>query len=63
VRTEHEAVFSADGQTSQPLQDGDNLRVRMSRHAAHFVRLTPPTHFYKTLADRMAQNPTADKAK
>ena len=63
VRTEHEAVFAIDGQTSRPLQDKDSLRVRMSNHVAHFVRLTPPTHFYKTLADRMAQNPTADKAK
>lgn len=63
VRTEHEAVFAIDGQTSRPLQDKDSLRVKMSNHVAEFVRLTPPTHFYKTLADRMAQNPTADKAK
>ena len=63
VRTEHEAVFSIDGQTSRPLQDRDSLRLRISENAARFVRLMPPTHFYKTLADRMAQNPSADKAK
>jgi len=63
VRTEHEAVFSIDGQTSRPLQDRDSLRVHISRHVAQFVRLTPHTHFYKNLADRMAQNPTANKAK
>ncbi len=63
VRTEHQSIFSADGHHSTPLQDGDLVRVRASRNAARFVRMTPPTHFYKTLADRMMQNPTADKAK
>jgi len=63
VRTEHQAIFSVDGQQSVPLQDQDVLRVQASRHIARFVRVTPPTHFYKTLADRMNKNPTADKAK
>ena len=63
VRTDHEAVFSIDGQTSRPLQDRDSLRIKLSNNVARFVRLMPPTHFYKTLADRMAQNPSADKAK
>jgi NAD+ kinase len=63
VRTEHEAVFSIDGQTSKPLQDRDSLRVRTSRNIARFVRLLPPMNFYQSLADRMALNPTADKAK
>ncbi len=63
VRTDHEAVFSIDGQTSRPLQDRDSLRIRISQNVARFVRLMPPTHFYQTLADRMAQNPSADKAK
>ncbi|MBI3244268.1 MAG: NAD(+)/NADH kinase [Chloroflexi bacterium] len=63
VRTDHQAVFSIDGQQSVPLRDQDLLRARTSRYVARFVRITPPTHFYKTLADRMTQNPTADKAK
>ncbi len=63
LRTDHEAVFSIDGQTSRPLQDQDSLRVRRSENVARFVRLMPPAHFYKALADRMAQNPSADKAK
>ena len=63
VFTEHEAVFSIDGQASRPLEDRDSLRVRLSDHAARFVTLQPPTHFYKTLAERMAQNLAADKAK
>lgn len=63
VRTEHQALFSADGQVSVPMQDQDTLQVRVSRNAARFVRMTPPSYFYKTLADRMAQNPSADKAK
>jgi NAD+ kinase len=63
VRTEHQAVFSADGQTSTLLQDGDLVRIQTSRHTARFVRMRPPAHFYKSLAERMANNPTADKAK
>lgn len=63
VRTDHEAVFSIDGQTSRPLQDRDSLRIRISQNIARFVRFTSPVHFYQTLADRMAQNPSADKAK
>jgi NAD+ kinase len=63
VRTEHEAVFSIDGQTSKPIQDRDSLRVRISKNIARFVRLQPPMQFYQSLADRMALNPTADKAK
>jgi NAD+ kinase len=63
IRTDHQALFSADGQRSTPLQDQDMLRVRASQHVARFVRMMPPTDFYKTLADRMVKNPTADKAK
>ena len=63
VRTEHQALFSADGRVSVPLQDQDTLRVHVSRNVARFVRMTPPSYFYKTLAERMAQNPSADKAK
>lgn len=63
VRTDHEAVFSIDGQRSRPLQDRDSLRVSLSENVTRFVRLQSPTHFYKTLADRMTQNPSADKAK
>jgi NAD+ kinase len=63
VRTEHQAVFSVDGQTAATLQDGDIVRIRASRYNSHFVRMKPPAYFYKSLADRMARNPTADKAK
>lgn len=63
VRTDHEAVFSIDGQTSRPLQDQDRLQVSLSQNVTRFVRLQPPTHFYKTLAERMSQNLSADKAK
>jgi NAD+ kinase len=63
LRTDHEAVFSIDGQTTHPLQDRDSLRVRRSDNTARFVRLMPPAHFYKILAERMAHNPSAAKAK
>ncbi len=63
IRTDHQALFSADGQRSTPLQDQDVLQVRASQHVARFVRMRPPTDFYQTLADRMVKNPAADKAK
>ena len=63
VRTDHEAVFSIDGQTSRPLQDRDRLQVSLSQNVTRFVRLQPPSHFYKTLAERMTQNLSADKAR
>lgn len=63
VRTDHEAVVSIDGQISLPIEDRDNLCVRLSQQVSRFVSLRPPTHFYKTLAESMGQNPSADKAK
>jgi NAD+ kinase len=63
VRTDHEAVFSIDGQISEPLQDRDTFHIRLSDQVARFISLRPPNHFYKTLVDSMGQNPSADKAK
>ncbi len=63
IRSDHDAVFSIDGQSSCPLLDRDSLRVRRSEHLARFVRLKPPASFYRTLADSITQNPSADKAK
>jgi NAD+ kinase len=56
VRTDHDAALSIDGQTSQPVQNRDSLRVSLSDNAARFVRLRPPAHFYRTLAERLGHN-------
>ena len=61
VRTEHQAILSADGQVDAPLLDGDWVRVRMSRYVARFVRVQPPSYFYTRLMARMWRNPAAEK--
>ncbi|MDZ7343371.1 MAG: NAD(+)/NADH kinase [candidate division KSB1 bacterium] len=63
VRTEHQAILSADGQVEVPLQDGDHVFVRMSEFVTRFARVQDPVYFYRNLNSRMTQNPSADKAK
>jgi NAD+ kinase len=63
VRTDHQAILSADGQVEVSLLDGDHIRVCMSDHTARFVRTRPPSYFYNDLMSRMTQNPSADKTK
>jgi NAD+ kinase len=63
VRTDHQAILSADGQMEVPLQDGDRVVVRMSQYLTRFVRVQDPVYFYRNLNSRMTQNPSADKAK
>jgi NAD+ kinase len=63
VRTDHQAILSADGQYEVPLQDGDQVTVCMSAYLTTFVRVRPRHYFYTSLVERMGQNPSADKAK
>ena len=63
VRTEHQAIVSADGQLEVPVQDGDHVLVQKSDFVTRFVRVQEPTYFYRNLNSRMSQNPSADKAK
>jgi NAD+ kinase len=63
VRTEHQAIVSADGQMEVPVQDGDHVIVQKSDYVTRFVRVQEPTYFYRNLNSRMSQNPSADKAK
>jgi len=63
VRTEHQAIVSADGQMEVPVQDGDHVLVQKSDYVTRFVRVQEPTYFYRNLNSRMSQNPSADKAK
>ncbi|MBI3360023.1 MAG: NAD(+)/NADH kinase [Chloroflexi bacterium] len=63
VRTEHQAIISADGQVEVPLHDGDHVVVRNSPFVTRFVRVQDPVYFYRNLTSRMSQNPSADKAK
>ena len=63
VRTDHQAILSADGQYEVPLADGDAVRVCMSQFTTRFVRVRPRHYFYTSLVQRMQQNPSADKTK
>jgi NAD+ kinase len=63
VRTEHQAILSADGQVEVPLQDGDHVVVRVSPFLTRFARVQDPVYFYRNLTSRMSQNPAANKAK
>lgn len=63
VRTEHQAILSADGQIEVRLQDGDEVTVCMSSLVTRFVRVQDPAYFYRNLNSRMTQNPSAGKAK
>lgn len=53
VRTDHEAILSADGQTSIALEDGDRVDVHASPHTVELVRVQDPLYFYRTLAERL----------
>ncbi len=59
LRTEHDAVISGDGAIERPLHDGDRVVVEASPHLARFVRVQEPSYFYRTLMERMGQNPSA----
>ncbi len=63
VRTDHQAILSSDGHVEVQLRDGDKIYACMSDYVTRFVRSQPPTYFYKSLMERMAHNPSANKTK
>ena len=48
-----EATFSIDGERDLDLAPGETVRVTLGPHRARFLRLGPPTEFYKRLAYRL----------
>jgi NAD+ kinase len=63
VRTEHQAILSADGQMEIEVLDGDHVIVHKSDYVTRFVRVQEPTYFYRNLNSRMSKNSSAEKAK
>lgn len=57
VRTQHEAVLSADGQSSVPLLSQDKVKVTASNHSLSFIRFQDPGFFYRNLVSYMEKNP------
>ncbi len=59
VHTDHEAVFSIDGQIPIEMSNGDRVDVRASDHTVEFIRFQDPGYFYRNLTPHMNQNPSA----
>ncbi len=57
--TNHEAVLSADGQSTEAVMDGDEVEVEASSYTASFIRFQDPSYFYRNLTQHMEQNPVA----
>jgi NAD+ kinase len=53
ILTKHEATVSMDGQVEQPLEDGDEVAVSLSKHVSKFIRLREPSAFYTTLVSKL----------
>lgn len=59
VFTNHEAVFSVDGQEPLTMLEGDEIFVDVSPNSAGFVRFQDPGYFYRNVTQFMEQNPIA----
>ncbi len=57
VFTNHEAVFSVDGQEPLTMLEDDEIFVDASPNSAGFVRFQDPGYFYRNLTQFMEQNP------
>jgi NAD+ kinase len=49
VHTDTRAVVSFDGQIDYLIRDGASVHIRRSEHVARFIRLGPPSDFYRNL--------------
>jgi NAD+ kinase len=58
VETDHEAVFSIDGQSPILLPNGDRVVAHASEHTVQFIRFQDPGYFYRNLTPHMNQNPS-----
>ena len=63
VFTDHEAVFSVDGQEPLTMLEGDEIFVDVSPNTAGFVRFQDPGYFYRNLTQLMEQNPVVGSSK
>jgi NAD+ kinase len=55
VRTDHQAILTADGQNEVVLQDGDRVSVQAGPHIARLLRLQARTYFYETMMARLSR--------
>jgi len=58
VKTDHQAVFSVDGQVPVGLTEDDRVDIRAGEHTVQFIRFQDPGYFYRNLTPHMNQNPS-----
>ena len=58
LHSDHQAVFSVDGQIPSILADGDRVESKASEHTVKFIRFQEPDYFYRNLTKHMNQNPS-----
>ena len=58
VQTDHEAVFSVDGQAPVQMVTEDRVVAHAGDHTVHFVRFQDPGYFYRNLTPHMNRNPS-----
>lgn len=61
--SDHQSVFSIDGQSAVDMENGDEVHVQAGDHSVHFVRFQDPGYFYRNLTSYMEQNPSANGVK
>jgi len=59
AHTNHDAIFSVDGQKPVALVEGDWVRVEVGPYSANFIRFQDPGYFYRNLTKYMEKNPAA----
>jgi len=57
ARSDHQAVFSVDGQNPLLLLESDRVLVSASDHTLRFIRFFDAGYFYRSLMSHMEQNP------
>jgi NAD+ kinase len=63
VNTDHQAVFSVDGQVPVDFSNEDRIDVRAGEHSVHFIRFQDPGYFYRNLTPHMNHNPSTLNAR
>ena len=61
IETDLHGIASFDGQVDYPLAGGASVHVRRSEHIARFVRLGPPSDFFRHLTQLLGQTRAAPR--
>lgn len=61
LMTDHSSILTIDGQIDVELENGDEVAIAESAHAARFARLQSRTYFYRTLVDRLREREARDQ--